>query len=66
MHKFQSLGSEETIKLMPKIVPIIPANNAGVVVFSKVLSDPVIFLTLWSIISLLDEPFSVNVGAMDF
>ena len=36
------------------------------VVFSKVLSDPVIFETLWNIISLLDEPFSLNVGAMDF
>ena len=36
------------------------------VVFSKVLSDPVIFKTLWSIISLLDEPFSLKVGAMDF
>ena len=36
------------------------------VVFSKVLSDPVAFETLWSIISLLDEPFSLNVGAMDF
>ena len=36
------------------------------VVFSKVLSDPVIFKTLWSIISLLDEPFSLNVGAIDF
>ena len=45
---FQSLGSErETINLVPKIVPIIPANNAGVgVVFSKVLSDPVILKTL--------------------
>ena len=39
--------------------------NCGVV-FSKVLSDPVIFKTLWSIISLLDEPFSLNFGAMDF
>ena len=37
------------------------------VVFSKVLSDPFIyFITLGSIISLLDQPFSLNVGAMDF
>ena len=35
-------------------------------VFSKVLSDPVIFETLRSIISLLDEPFFFYVGAMDF
>ena len=35
------------------------------VVFSKVLSDPFIFQTLWSIISSLDEPFCLNVGAMD-
>ena len=36
------------------------------VVFSKVLPHPVIKKTLWSIISLLDQPFSLNVGAMDF
>ena len=35
-------------------------------VFSKVLSDPFIFETLWSIISSLDELFTLNGGAMDF
>ena len=37
-------------------------------VFSRTLSDPfiIILFYLWSIISLLDETFSLNVGAMDF
>ena len=35
-------------------------------VFSKVLSDPFIFETLWSIISSLDELFTLNGCAMDF
>ena len=36
------------------------------VVFSTVLSDPFIFETLWSIIPLLDELFTLNFNAMDF
>ena len=51
-----------------QIVPFYPmdANIAGVLVFSKVLSDSFIFETVWSIISSLDEPFTLNVGATDF
>ena len=35
--------------------------------FSKVLLDPFIFETLWSIILLsLGQPFPLNVGSVDF
>ena len=58
---------EETIKIVTKLVQFNSCKQCKCgVVFSKVLSDPVIVLTLWSIISLLDEPFSLNVGTMDF
>ena len=44
-------------------MPLIPANNASMVKSSLKFSQTLLFL---SIISLLDEPFSLNVGAMDF
>ena len=51
---FKVYGLRADYQISAQIVPIIPANNSGVVVFSKILSDPVIFKTSWSIISLLD------------
>ena len=48
-----------------RVILSAPPPRRCAVVFSKVLLDPFIFETSWSIISWLDEPFSPNVGAVD-
>ena len=48
-------------------MPLIPASNASMVKSSLKFSQTQLFLKLYEVLfSLLDEPFSLNVGAMDF